>query len=88
MRLKNLIILLGMLFAVSTPLHEISHDYSEQEVITYECHVCKNDFVASAPHKLELAEKIDFSFIDVSIFPEKFEILKRFNPRAPPLKTS
>jgi len=85
MKLKNLIILLGMLFAVSTPLHEISHDYSEQEVLTYECHVCENEFAASTPHKLELAEKIDFFFLDVSIFPEKFEILKGFNPRAPPL---
>ena len=85
MKLKNLIILLGMLFAVSTPLHEISHDYSEQEVLTYECHVCENEFAASTPYKLELAEKIDFLFLDVSIFPEKFETLKGFNPRAPPL---
>jgi len=85
MKSKNLIILLGMLFAVSTPLHEISHDYSKQEVITYECHVCKNEFAVSTPNKLEQAEKIDFLFIDVSIFPEKFETLKGFNPRAPPL---
>jgi len=85
MKLKNLTILLGMLFAVSTPLHEISHDYSEQEVITYECHACENEFAAGTPYKHELAEKIDFFFLDVSIFPEKFETLKGFNPRAPPL---
>jgi len=74
-----------MLFAVSTPLHEISHDYSEQEVITYECHACENEFAAGTPYKHELAEKIDFLFIDVSIFPEEFETLKGFNSRAPPL---
>ena len=56
-------------------MHEISHDYSEQEVLTFECHVCKNEFEASTPYGHELAEKIDFLFIDVSIFPEKFEKL-------------
>lgn len=84
MKYKNLIILLGLLFAVSTPLHDISHDYSET-AITYECHACSNEFSASTSNRLIEVESFDSFFIEGSIFPRKFTVVKSFHSRAPPL---
>jgi len=84
-RFKYLVLLLGLLFAVSASADPLLHSYDDSERYQTECQFCKND--VSELLKLNLVETYNYHsvFEKVEVYEHYISIIKHdYSSRAPP----